>query len=64
MRTEFYSKMKKLKVLTFLGTRPEIISFSRGTARLYLTANHKIAHTGQNWDYGLNEEFFFDLEVR
>ena len=64
MRTEFYSKMKKLKVLTFLGTRPEIIRLSRVMALLDLTANHKIVHTGQNWDYELNEVFFSDLEVR
>ena len=56
--------MKKLKVLTFLGTRPEIIRLSRVMALLDLTANHKIVHTGQNWDYELNEVFFSDLEVR
>lgn len=56
--------MKKLKVATILGTRPEIIRLSRVMARLDEFCDHKIIHTGQNWDYELNEIFFKDLAVR
>lgn len=56
--------MKKLKVLTVIGTRPEIIRLSRVMARLDDNCEHVIAHTGQNYDYELNEIFFQDLEVR
>jgi UDP-N-acetylglucosamine 2-epimerase (non-hydrolysing) len=56
--------MTKLKVMTILGTRPEIIRLSRVMARLDDYADHKIVHTGQNWDYELNEVFFSDLGVR
>lgn len=54
----------KLKVMTILGTRPEIIRLSRVMARLDEFTNHVIVHTGQNWDFELNEIFFADLEVR
>jgi len=54
----------KLKVLTVVGTRPEIIRLSRVIALLDEHVNHIIAHTGQNYDYELNEIFFKDLELR
>ena len=53
-----------LKVLTVVGTRPEIIRLSRVMALLDEHVNHVIAHTGQNYDYELNEIFFKDLELR
>jgi UDP-N-acetylglucosamine 2-epimerase (non-hydrolysing) len=56
--------MKKLKVMTVVGTRPEIIRLSRVMAMLDRHCDHVIAHTGQNYDYELNEIFFQDLEVR
>lgn len=56
--------MSKLKVMTILGTRPEIIRLSRVMVRLDQYCDHVIVHTGQNWDYELNEVFFEDLGVR
>jgi UDP-N-acetylglucosamine 2-epimerase len=56
--------MTKLKVMTILGTRPEIIRLSRVIARFDDHFDHVIVHTGQNWDYELNEVFFEDLGVR
>lgn len=56
--------MTKLKVMTILGTRPEIIRLSRVMARLDDHTDHVLVHTGQNWDYELNEVFFEDLGVR
>lgn len=56
--------MTRLKVTTVLGTRPEIIRLSRVMARLDGLCDHRIVHTGQNWDYELNEVFFSDLAVR
>lgn len=56
--------MKRLKVMTILGTRPEIIRLSRVMARLDDFTDHVIVHTGQNWDYELNEVFFEDLRAR
>ena len=56
--------MTKLKVMTILGTRPEIIRLSRVIARLDLFTDHCLVHTGQNYDYELNEVFFKDLNVR
>ena len=56
--------MTKLKVMTILGTRPEIIRLSRVMARLDQFTDHVIVHTGQNYDYELNEIFFEDLGVR
>lgn len=53
-----------LKVLTVVGTRPEIIRLSRVMSLLDQHVNHIIAHTGQNYDYELNEIFFRDLELR
>lgn len=53
-----------LKVMTVVGTRPEIIRLSRVMALLDQHFSHIIAHTGQNYDYELNEVFFKDLELR
>ena len=52
------------KVMTIVGTRPEIIKLSRVMAELDKTLNHIIVHTGQNYDYELNEVFFNELDVR
>jgi UDP-N-acetylglucosamine 2-epimerase (non-hydrolysing) len=56
--------MKKLKVMTVVGTRPEIIRLSRLMARLDECCEHIIVHTGQNYDYELNQIFFDDLGIR
>lgn len=56
--------MSKLRVLTVVGTRPEIIRLSRVIPRLDLDFDHRLAHTGQNYDFELNEIFFQDLELR
>ena len=56
--------MKKLKVLTVVGTRPEIIRLSRVLARLDTHCEHVLVHTGQNYDHELNQIFFDDLGVR
>lgn len=56
--------MKKLKVLTVVGTRPEIIRLSRVMARLDEFCEHIVVHTGQNYDYELNQIFFDDLGIR
>ena len=56
--------MKKLKVLTVVGTRPEIIRLSRVVAALDKHCEHILVHTGQNYDFELNQIFFDDLEVR
>src|SRR6516162_10013437 len=54
----------KFKVMTVVGTRPEIIRLSRVMARLDQFMEQTIVHTGQNYDYALNEVFFRDLEIR
>ena len=56
--------MKKMKVMTVIGTRPEIIRLSRIIAKLDEHTDHLLVHTGQNYDYELNEIFFQDLEIR
>jgi UDP-N-acetylglucosamine 2-epimerase (non-hydrolysing) len=56
--------MKQLKVMTVVGTRPEIIRLSRVMARLDEYCEHVLVHTGQNYDYELNQVFFDDLAVR
>ena len=56
--------MKKLKVMTVVGTRPEIIRLSRVLARLDEHCDHVLVHTGQNYDYELNQVFFDDLGIR
>lgn len=56
--------MKRLKSMTIVGTRPEIIRLSRVIDRLDHYTNHVLVHTGQNYDYELNQVFFSDLGVR
>lgn len=56
--------MRKLKVMTVVGTRPEIIRLSRVMAALDRYCDHVIVHTGQNYDYELNQVFFDDLALR
>lgn len=56
--------MGKLKVMTVVGTRPEIIRLSRVVKLLDETVNHILVHTGQNYDYELNQIFFEELELR
>lgn len=56
--------MKKLKVMSVVGTRPEIIRLSRVLAALDLYCDHVLVHTGQNYDYELNQVFFEDLGLR
>ena len=56
--------MKKLKVMTIVGTRPEIIRLSRVISKLDEFCEHILVHTGQNYDYELNEIFFEDLLIR
>ena len=56
--------MKKLKVLTLVGTRPEIIKLCRVMAELERHVDHVLVHTGQNFDYELNEVFFEQLGIR
>ena len=57
-------KNTRLKVLTVVGTRPEIIRLSRVMSLLDEHVDHRIAHTGQNYDYELNEIFYTDLDLR
>jgi len=56
--------MKKLKVMTVVGTRPEIIRLSRVVKKLDQYCDHVLVHTGQNYDYELNQIFFDDLGLR
>ena len=53
-----------LKVMTIVGTRPEIIKMSRVIAEFDKHTDHILVHTGQNYDYELNQVFFEDLQVR
>ena len=54
----------KLKLMTILGTRPEIIRLSEVIKKCDKYFDHILVHTGQNWDYTLNQIFFEDLELR
>jgi len=56
--------MDKMKVMTILGTRPEIIRLSAVIQKCDTYFNHILVHTGQNWDYTLNQVFFEDLGLR
>ncbi len=56
--------MSRLRVVTVVGTRPEIIRLSRVIARLDEVCDHVLVHTGQNYDYELNQIFFDDLGMR
>ncbi|MAZ39025.1 MAG: UDP-N-acetylglucosamine 2-epimerase (non-hydrolyzing) [Legionellales bacterium] len=56
--------MKNLKIITIVGTRPEIIKLSRVLAELEHFSEHILVHTGQNYDYELNQVFFEQLEIK
>lgn len=56
--------MKKLKVMTIVGTRPEIIRLAEVIKKCDEYFDHILVHTGQNWDYTLNDVFFKELEIR
>ena len=56
--------LKKLKIMTVVGTRPEIIRLSRVLSELDEHCDHVLVHTGQNYDYELNQVFFDDLGIR
>ena len=56
--------MNKMKVMTVIGTRPEIIRLSAVIKACDEYFEHVLVHTGQNWDYNLNEVFFKELELR
>lgn len=56
--------MSKLKLMTIIGTRPEIIRLSETIKRCDKFFNHVLVHTGQNYDYELNQIFFEELELR
>jgi UDP-N-acetylglucosamine 2-epimerase len=58
------SDIKKLKIVTVVGTRPEIIRLSRVIVKLDQYTDQIIIHTGQNYDYELNQIFFYDLGIR
>jgi UDP-N-acetylglucosamine 2-epimerase (non-hydrolysing) len=62
--TDLPKPVQKMKVVTFVGTRPEIIRLSRVISVLDGHCDHVLVHTGQNYDYELNEIFFADLEIR
>ena len=57
-------KMKKLKIMTIIGTRPEIIRLSEVIKKCDMYFEHILVHTGQNYDYCLNKAFFEDLNLR
>ena len=61
---EIFMTIKKLKVVTVVGTRPEIIRLSRVMAKMDEHCEHILVHTGQNYDYELNQIFFEDLGIR
>jgi len=56
--------VKRLKLMTIVGTRPEIIKLSEVIKKSDRYFNHKLVHTGQNYDYSLNEIFFNNLDIR
>ena len=58
------SNYKQMKVITVVGTRPEIIRLSRVIHKLDQFTNHVLVHTGQNYDYELNKIFFENLDLR
>ena len=55
--------MKKIKVMTIVGTRPEIIRLSCVIPLLDKECDHTLVHTGQNYDYELSQIFFDDLDI-
>lgn len=56
--------MQKLKLMTIIGTRPEIIRLSEVIKKCDIYFEHTLVHTGQNWDYTLNQIFFEELDLR
>ena len=54
----------KFKMMTIVGTRPEIIKLSRVIPQLELYTEHVLVHTGQNYDFELNEVFFEEMEIK
>ena len=56
--------MEKMKVMTIVGTRPEIIRLSEVIKACNKYFNHILVHTGQNWDYTLNQVFFEEFQLR
>ena len=56
--------MAKMRIMTIIGTRPEIIRLSEIIKKLDQYADHTLVHTGQNFDYELNEIFFSDMQIR
>ena len=56
--------MDRLKIITIVGTRPEVIRLSSIIKKLNIYFEHLLLHTGQNNDYELNEIFFDDLELK
>jgi len=64
MHVQYRKGMKKLKVVTVVGTRPELIRLAAVMKRLDQFVEHIIVHTGQNYDYELNEVFFEELGIR
>src|SRR5688572_31149863 len=59
-----FRKSLMLKVMTIVGTRPELIKMSRVIAEFDQHTQHILVHTGQNYDYELNQVFFEDLKIR
>src|SRR2546423_9770578 len=57
------SFVNRLKVMTIVGTRPEVIKLSRVIAELETCTEHVLVHSGQNYDYELNEIFFSELQL-
>jgi UDP-N-acetylglucosamine 2-epimerase (non-hydrolysing) len=64
MPARYKEEMKRLRVMSVVGTRPEVIRLSRVFAALDEHCDHILVHTGQNYDYELNQIFFDDLGVR
>lgn len=62
--SKFQTTGSKLRIITVVGTRPEIIRLSRVLPKLDRYMDHTLVHTGQNYDYELNEIFFADLDIR
>ena len=56
--------MAKMRIMTIIGTRPEIIRLSEIIKKPDRYADHTLVHTGQNFDYELNEIFFSDMQIR
>ena len=64
MKIKLGTSVNMTKIMTIVGTRPELIKMSRVIAELDTQVNHIFVHTGQNYDYELNQIFFEDLGIR